>query len=201
MGTVPRMASRRRLVLLGGGLTALVLAAAATAYLIFGGDDPEAEARAQANRKVSATEWARSVCPAVRTWSNSIRGAVGQVQEKITADSDPARTKTELVALFGDAESASETARRKVEQAGIPEVDSGDTVAREFAGALSAARDGFGTAKRTVAGLDTADRSAFYDGVVAAGDRLTKEYKQSSSALKTDSPQLDQAFDSVPECR
>jgi hypothetical protein len=200
MDTVPRMASRRRLFLIGGCLTALVLAAAATAYLVLGGDDPDAEARAKASRTVSANQWARSVCPAVINWSSSIRGAVGQVQKKVTEDSDPASTKTELVALFGDAESASDTARRKVVQAGIPEVDNGSKVAREFAGALAAARDGFGTAKRTVAGLDTADKSKFYDGVVAAGDRLTKEYKQSSSALKTNSSELDKAFDSVPEC-
>jgi hypothetical protein len=199
MGTVPRVSSRRRLFVIGGCLTALVIAVAATAYLVLG-DDPGAEAREKANRKVTAAQWARSVCPAVLTWSNSIRGAVGQVQQRVDENSDPAQTKTELVALFGDAESATETARRKVVEAGIPEVDNGSTVAREFAGALAAARDGFGTAKRSVAGLDAKNKSTFYDGVVAAGDRLTKEYKQSASALKTNSAELDKAFDSVPEC-
>ena len=50
--------------------------------------------------------------------------------------------------------------------------------------------------------LPTADQAAFYDGVVAAGDEMSKENNDAGRTFtKVASPELDRAFNEVPECK
>ncbi|MFI5835077.1 hypothetical protein ACIA5A_15535 [Micromonospora sp. NPDC051300] len=150
----------------------------------------------------SPRAWAASVCQALGPWRAEISKLTSSTQQQMTAQTTPTQAKENLVRLFAGAEQASETARRKVEEAGVPEVERGTEVSAGFRGSLGKMRDAYGRARTTIDGLDTAQAGPFYDGVRAAVDTLNKEYD--ASALDTsrlNSPELKEAFDEVPECR
>ncbi|SCG59205.1 hypothetical protein [Micromonospora humi] len=150
----------------------------------------------------SPRAWAASVCQALSPWRAEISKLTSSTQQQMTAQTTPAQAKENLVRLFAGAEEASETARRKVEEAGVPEVERGTEVSAGFQGSLGKMRDAYGRARTTIDGLDTAQAGPFYDGVRAAVDTLNKEYDASAlDTSKLDSPELKQAFDEVPECR
>ena len=146
--------------------------------------------------------WAASVCAALDPWRAEIGTLTTRTQQQMTAATTPAQAKENLVRLFGGAEQASETARRKVEEAGVPEAEQGEEVSAGFRTSLAKMRDAYGRARDTIDGLGTGQPTVFYDGVRAAVDTLNKEYD--ASALDTsrlNSEELKRAFDEVPECR
>ncbi|MGS2615652.1 hypothetical protein ACVCAH_14185 [Micromonospora sp. LZ34] len=150
----------------------------------------------------SPRAWAASVCSALTPWRAEISKLTSSTNQQMTAQTTPAQAKENLVRLFGGAEQASETARRKVEQAGIPEAEHGAEVSAGFRTSLAKMRDAYGKARDTIDGLSTGQATVFYDGVRAAVDTLNKEYD--ASALDTsrlNSEELKQAFAEVPECR
>jgi hypothetical protein len=150
----------------------------------------------------SPAAWATSVCAALTPWRNEIGSLTQRAQAQMDAATTPAQAKENLVRLLGGAEQASETARTKVSAAGAPDVDDGETVANSFVESLRTARDAYGKAKATVEGLSTGDAKAFYDGVIAAMAKLNEEYGKSAlDTGKLRSPELQRAFDEVPECR
>ncbi|MEU7926626.1 hypothetical protein [Micromonospora sp. NPDC049801] len=150
----------------------------------------------------SPRAWAASVCGALTPWRSEISKLTSSTDQQMTAQTTPAQAKENLVRLFGGAEQASETARRKVEQAGVPETDNGEAISAGFRGSLEKMRDAYGRARDTIEGLGTGEPAAFYDGVRAAVDTLNKEYDASAlDTSKLNSEELKQAFDEVPECR
>ncbi|MCI4063823.1 hypothetical protein MRQ36_14995 [Micromonospora sp. R77] len=150
----------------------------------------------------SPRAWASSVCQALTPWRAEINKLTSSTQQQMTAQTTPAQAKENLVRLFAGAEQASETARRKVEEAGVPETDHGAEISAGFRGSLSKVRDAYGRARATIEGLDTGQAGPFYDGVRAAVDTLNKEYDASAlDTGKLNSKELKQAFDEVPECR
>ncbi|SCG46559.1 hypothetical protein [Micromonospora inositola] len=150
----------------------------------------------------SPRAWAASVCEALTPWRAEINKLTSSTQQQMTAQTTPAQAKENLVRLFAGAEQASETARRKVEQAGVPATDHGEEVSAGFRASLSKMRDAYGRARDTIDGLDTGQATAFYDGVRAAVETLNKEYDASAlDTGKLNSKELKQAFDEVPECR
>jgi hypothetical protein len=150
----------------------------------------------------TAGAWAASVCQALGPWRNAISSLTERAQQQMAAATTPAQAQENLVRLFGGAEQATETARSRIEAAGVPDVDGGEAVLREFVGALAAMRDAYGRAKVTVEGLATGDATAFYDGVEAAMTTLNEEYGRSAlDTTKISSTELQRAFDEVPECQ
>ncbi|MET7708881.1 hypothetical protein [Micromonospora sp. NPDC005413] len=150
----------------------------------------------------SPRAWAASVCGALTPWRSEISKLTSSTDEQMTAQTTPAQAKENLVRLFGGAEQASETARRKVEQAGVPETDNGATISAGFRNSLGKMRDAYGRARNTIDGLGTGEPTVFYDGVRAAVETLNKEYDASAlDTSKLNSEELKQAFDEVPECR
>ena len=178
---------RTRRAAAAGKLT-VVLATLALLVASCGGPSPRA--------------WAASVCEALTPWRAEINKLTSSTQQQMTAQTTPAQAKENLVRLFAGAEQASETARRKVEQAGVPETDHGEEISAGFRASLSKVRDAYGRARDTIDGLDTGEAKAFYDGVRAAVETLNKEYDASAlDTGKLSSTELKQAFDEVPECR
>ncbi|MEV1328271.1 hypothetical protein AB0J20_01690 [Micromonospora costi] len=170
------------------GKLTVVLATLVLAVTACGGPSPRA--------------WAASVCGALTPWRSEISRLTSSTDQQMTAQTTPAQAKENLVRLFGGAEQASETARRKVEEAGVPETDHGEEISTGFRTSLGKMRDAYGRARDTIERLDTSEATAFYDGVRAAVDTLNKEYD--ASALDTsrlNSEELKRAFDEVPECR
>ena len=150
----------------------------------------------------SPRAWAASVCEALAPWRSEINKLTSSTQQQMTAQTTPAQAKENLVRLFAGAEQASETARRKVEEAGVPETDHGEEISAGFRASLSKVRDAYGRARDTIDGLDTEEATAFYNGVRTAVDNLNKEYDASAlDTSKLNSEELKQAFDEVPECR
>ncbi|HEV2088581.1 MAG TPA: hypothetical protein VGR21_09740 [Cryptosporangiaceae bacterium] len=151
---------------------------------------------------VTPEQWARSVCQAIKPWSAEIARLQQAAQTKITAKSDAAQTKTELIRLFGGMAQSTDVALGKVREAGVPDVESGEEVARQFVQALTAAKRSFATGKDAVAALPTDDPKVFYDGVVQAGAAMSRENANAGKAFtEISAPELDKAFDEVPECQ
>ncbi|MFJ6198818.1 hypothetical protein [Micromonospora sp. NPDC092111] len=150
----------------------------------------------------SPRAWAASVCEALTPWRAEISKLTSSTHQQMTAQTTPAQAKENLVRLFAGAEEASETARRRIADAGIPETDHGDEISRGFRTSLEKIRDAYGRARDTIDGLDTGQATGFYDGVQTTVDALNREYD--ASALDTgrlNSEELKRAFDEVPECR
>jgi hypothetical protein len=146
--------------------------------------------------------WAAAVCDALAPWRAEISNLTSSTQQQMTAQTTPAQAQENLVRLLGGAEQASETARKKVADAGVPDAKQGEAVARGFVTSLGAVRDAYGRAMKSIAALDTGQAAPFYAAVRSVVDTLTKEYDASGlDTSKLDSPELKQAFDEVPECR
>jgi hypothetical protein len=151
---------------------------------------------------VAPRTWARSVCQALAPWRTSIASLTDQAQQQMSSATTPEQAKTNLVALLSGAQGASETARRRVADAGTPKVDHGEEIAARFVASLAAARDAYGHARDTVSALDTGRASDFYAAVSAAFHRLNDEYAASAFDPKSvGSAELHKAFVEVPECR
>lgn len=146
--------------------------------------------------------WAAAVCDALGPWRAEIRTLTSHTQQQMTAMTTPAQAQENLVRLLSGAESASESARSKVERAGVPDVEQGEAVAKGFVASLTAVRDAYGRARVAIDDLATGDPDTFYAGVKTVVDTLNKEYDESSLDTSTlNSEELKQAFDEVPECR
>ncbi|MFD6754709.1 hypothetical protein [Micromonospora gifhornensis] len=149
----------------------------------------------------SPRAWAASVCSALTPWRAEISKLTSSTDQQMTAQTTPAQAKENLVRLFGGAEQASEDARRKVEQAGVPTVENGAEISEGFRASLASMRDAYGRARATIDGLSTGEPKVFYDGVQTAVETLQQDYD--ASALDTsrlNSEELKRAFDEVPEC-
>jgi hypothetical protein len=146
--------------------------------------------------------WAASVCTALAPWRTEIGTLTTRTQQQMTAATTPAQAKENLMRLFGGAESASETARAGVQEAGVPDVDHGAQVAQSFTTSLSAMRDAYGRAKSGIDALATSPTKTFYTQVGAVVDKLNADYEQSElDTSRLSSKELEAAFDEVPECR
>jgi hypothetical protein len=156
-------------------------------------------AGAQAGAKPAS--WAKSVCTALSPWRTRLTALTDSTQAQLTSATTPAQAKQNLVGLLSGAETASETARRQVADAGTPAVDRGAEIAARFVASLQAARDAYAHARSAVAGLDEGNGPAFYSAVASVFEKLQNEY--AASALDTDklsSAPLRTAFNEVPEC-
>ncbi len=164
-----------------------LLAVLATAAGCSGGPPPRA--------------WAASVCETLTPWRAEIDALTTRAQEQTPHAATPEQAKDNLVHMLEGARDASERARGKVESAGVPEVEGGQAVAAGMIDSLRKIRDAYAKARDTVDGLPTADPPAFYDGVESAMKTLQQEYAASSlDTSKLHSPELQKAFDEVPEC-
>jgi hypothetical protein len=148
-----------------------------------------------------ARVWAASVCTALQPWRIELGSLTTKAQEQANAAPNPAQAKENLIRLFDGAQKSTESARHKVEAAGVPDVDNGRKIAQSFVATLAAVRDASGHAKTGIDGLTSADPKTFSDGVAAVLTTLNKEYAQSAiDVTQLDSVELRKAFDEVPEC-
>ncbi len=146
--------------------------------------------------------WATSVCSALTPWRAEIRKLTSSTDQQMTAQTSPAQAKENLVRLFAGAARASETARRSVEQAGVPDVEQGVEVSARFRASLAQMRDAYAKARDSIDSLGTSQSAAFYDGVRDAVQTLNEEYEASAlDASNLNSEELRRAFAEVPECR
>jgi predicted small lipoprotein YifL len=151
---------------------------------------------------VPPAEWASTVCRALKPWTERIASLTQDAQTQMSKATSPRQAKESILGLLAGAERASEHARQRVADAGVPAVDDGERIATEFQAALSAARDAYGSARGRVERIETDSADDFYDRVVEAMERLSTDYD--NGALDTselESEELQRAFDESPGCR
>jgi len=148
-----------------------------------------------------ARVWAASVCTALQPWRTELGSLTTKAQEQANAAPNPAQAKENLIRLFDGAQKTTETAREKVEAAGVPDVDNGRKIALSFVATLASVRDAYGHAKDGIGGLTSGDPKTFSDGVASVLTTLNTEWQRSSiDVTQLDSVELRKAFDEVPEC-
>lgn len=151
---------------------------------------------------VPASTWARSVCSALTPWKTKVAELTATAREEMGKTGSPAQTQTTLTTLLSGAEDASDQARSQIVSAGIPDVDEGSATSQRFVSALTHARDAYGHARTTIAGLPVVEETAFYDGVADAFVTLNEEYEASTLDISTVGPaELRNSFDEVSECQ
>ena len=150
----------------------------------------------------TATQWATSVCGALKPWRTAITDLNQQATAQMATATTSAQTKQNLITLVSGARQASETARAAIAAAGVPDVDGGAEAAHRFEVSLAGTRDAYAKAEADLAALSTTDEKAFYDGVAAVMTRLNEQYGSSGiDVAGLDSVELRHAFDGIPECR
>lgn len=148
----------------------------------------------------SAEEWAGDVCVALDPWRAEIDDLTTKANEAMKPESPPADAKKDLLALLSGAAEATEEARKDVEAAGVPDVDDGAKIAKEFAESLAGTRDAYRTAHDGIEKLD-AEASGFYDDVTGVMEQLAKDYDAvPREVTKLNSDELRKAFASVKRC-
>ena len=146
--------------------------------------------------------WAGRVCTALKPWTSTITTLTTQTQTQMKSVTTPDQAKVTLVDLLDQEASASAKARDRLLAAGTPDVPNGADIAGQFRSALASAEKSYATARDSIRKLSTDDSETFYDGVTTAIDTLNKQYKAGAlDTSKVRSEQLQQAFDTVPECQ
>lgn len=159
-----------------------------------GADDPKLE-------RTEARQWAKKVCGAVVPMSTELSQLQQSVSGTIGGVTDLATKKRELVTIFTKGEKLTNDALRKVERAGVPDVENGRVIADTFVKALISARESFKAGKQAIGKLPTTDQAAFDSGVVTAFEDMSEENSKTTSAFsEVKAPELDKAFTELPEC-
>jgi hypothetical protein len=145
--------------------------------------------------------WVTRVCQTLVPWRDQISALNGQAAEQMKNAKTPAQTRDNLLRLLDGARQATENARATVAAAGVPDVSDGSAIAQRFVGSLAAARDAYAKAGQGIQALPERDETAFYAGVTAAMDTLTKEYNRAGvDTGRLASTDLRKDFDEVPAC-
>ena len=151
---------------------------------------------------VPPREWAGQVCQALGPWTEEIGDLTQDTRTQMSQAQSPKQAKEAIVGLLRGAEEASEEARKGIEIAGVPDVENGEKIAKQFRDALTGARDAYRKARRAVEKLSTKDTDDFYDGVVTVMDKLNTDYNQTGvDTDKLASDELQEAFDEAPDCQ
>jgi DTW domain-containing protein YfiP len=151
---------------------------------------------------VDPKTWARNVCTALKPWSSTISELTTQTQQQMASVTTATQAKTSIVGLLDAEAKASESARKKVVKAGIPDVSNGKNIAGQFVAALASAQDAYATARDSISDLSTTNATSFYDGVSTAIDTMNKQYDAGKlDTSKVKSEDLQHAFDEVPQCQ
>lgn len=152
--------------------------------------------------KVPTAAWAKDVCMTVRPWAGKIQTAVTNTQTTLGKSSGPKVVKPQLTQLFSGAVKATDTAIADMDKAGVPDVDNGAQIAKDFRAALVSARNAFAAAQTSVQGLDTSDKKKFDAAVSQVGTKLKQDYAKAGKTIeKVTSAELTKAFEKEPACQ
>jgi len=151
---------------------------------------------------VSASVWTKDVCMTVRPWAGKIRTAVTNTETTLGKSSEPKVVKPQLTQLFAGAVKSTDKAIADVDKAGVPDVDNGEQIAKNFRAALVSARNAFAAAQKSVQGLDTSDKKKFDAAVSQVGTKLKQDYAKAGKTIETaTSAELTKAFEKEPACQ
>ena len=179
-----RARSRRALLLLSLAALAALLAAAC------GGGEGSTETATAATTAAATTDAAEANVVSAGAWANSVCTAVNDWQEQVTAGlpsfadvSDVESVKQSLADFLGSVAAATQTMLDEVEAAGVPDIDQGEAIARDFRAALAPLVETFEQARADVESLSADDPSAFVQRLTEIGDSLTQAGNQVASTF------------------
>jgi len=152
--------------------------------------------------KAEPKAWAKDVCGAIVPWSTDMTKTLGDFQDDIDENADPAKVKADLDKALGASVTSTDKAIKGVDDAGVPDVSNGEKVAKDFRGSLVETKSAFEKARKGVQALATGDKPAFFEKLAGVMTQLGKDVSRSGKKLdKISSPELDKAFDSEPACK
>lgn len=186
---------------------ALVLVLVFTAC---GGDDgggdteaaPETSQTTSASPStVGAQEYVATLCTEMQNWLTKLQEGQTQVQETVQPGADPADGQAALATFFDGAVTATDELITAIEDAGVPDVEGGETISQDILAKFQDAKAALESARAQVDSLPTNDPQAFADAAQELGTTIQSQLQSIGDALSTLSqPELDQAAAQEPAC-
>jgi len=150
--------------------------------------------------KVSARDYASSVCTATGTWVKNIQAESQQMASAITGS--PANGKQEISKFLNQVIGQTDTLISKLKDAGTPDVTNGDRIATTFLNAFEQAKTGLESLRGDVSNLPTNDPAAFATAAKKLSDKITQVFNRADTAMGgLKSPELEKAGNGVKACQ
>ena len=150
-------------------------------------------------------KWAPKFCTALQDWQTTISAEGDALTTALEGVTDLKVGRQQIASFLGRMVTASNTATRAVQQAGMPSTPNGDKIAAKIVAGLKAASKQFGVAKTKAAKLSTSSLTAFQTGgkklgqdLSNAGDEVTKSFNGIDKLDK--GKKLENAIKAAPEC-
>jgi hypothetical protein len=152
--------------------------------------------------KVSATDYASSVCTHIKTWLAQIKQRASDLKTAVSPGTSPQRGKDLLGSYLDGVISDTDGMINAIKDAGTPDVPNGSQISDTLVSGLDQAKAAFDDARSQVDQLPTNSRTAFAHAAEQLGTSINSKVGgvvQSFQGLK--SPQLDQAFRTASACQ
>jgi hypothetical protein len=176
---------------------ALIVAALALGASACGGGDEAASG-------ASPQEWSADVCGALQSWRSDLETKTNDLQSTAAGATSVAEGRDLIVDFLDETITRTDQMLNEVEAAGSPDVDDGETIARDFRTQLAKIKPIFEDAREKAADLPD-DPQGFAEGaqeigtaMSTAGEQVGAEFESSD---KFDSPELEKAFNDEPACQ
>jgi hypothetical protein len=149
--------------------------------------------------------WASQVCGSVGTWLTGINDRGAQLNTDVQSVADLGAGRDLLVTFMEDVVGLTDAMLSSVEAAGAPDVENGDQLAADLLAALQPVKTTFEGAVVEAQNLPIDDPNTFSAAATELGNSITNsqgDFQAAFDALQAeyDSPELNQAFATVPEC-
>lgn len=156
--------------------------------------------------KVTATQWAGGVCTALSAWLKDVQTKTGELSSDVSGVTDLAAGKAKLSSLVDGLVATTDDLVKGIDGAGVPKVDKGDQLAKDFVAAFTPLRDAFVGLKAQVDGLPTDDVSAFASAAAGIGTTASSQIDSFGSKLgdlqkKYSDKAIDEAFNTAEPCK
>src|SRR2546421_11971447 len=122
--------------------------------------------------KVSARDYATSVCTAAGAWVKNIQSESQQMASAITGS--PANGKQEISKFLNQVIGQTDALISKLKDAGTPDVSNGDHIATTLLNAFEQAKTGLEGLRGDVSNLPTTDPAAFATAAKTLSDKITR---------------------------
>lgn len=147
---------------------------------------------------VSANQWVGELCSGISTWQAGL-----QEVPDASAGTDLAKLKADMGSFLDALVRNTERLVSRIDQAGVPDIPSGDQAARAFKSAFTGMEGSFRQAKSTIDETPTDEGTRFAAGLTQVGVVLKGSIEQAGKAfgdISTRYPDLGKAAKEVPAC-
>jgi hypothetical protein len=152
--------------------------------------------------KVSAEDYASSVCTHVKGWLDQIKGRVGDLQKAVSPSTSPSDGKELIRSYLDGVISDTDNMINAIKDTGTPDVPNGDKIASTLVSGLEQARSTFQDARDEADSLPTDSRASFASAAQQLGTSINSKVSGVEQAFQgINSPELDRAFNKASACQ